>query len=97
MHKKCEILIFCTVFVVRAAFCQSSAAAGTAKHAAIRPVFTFSTLQKPLFPADGYVRTLGFFCRQEIKMDRRLPVSFRFRLGSTEQCDWLEGKRVPGR
>ncbi len=97
MHRKCEILIFCTVFVVRAAFCQPSAAAGTAKPAAIRPVFTLSTLQKPLFPADGYVRTLGFFCRQEIKLDRHMPVKLRFRLGSTEQCDWLEGKRVPWR
>lgn len=48
-------------------------------------------------PPDRYLHSLGFFCRQEIKMDRQMPVKFRFRLGSVEQCDLLEGKRAPVR
>lgn len=44
-------------------------------------------------PHNLYSSRLGFICRQEIKMDRITKVQFRFRLGSVEQCDWLEGKR----
>lgn len=47
----------------------------------------------PFLNPDFYSKQAGFFCRQEIKMDKFLKVSFRFRLGSVEQCDWLEGKR----
>jgi hypothetical protein len=34
----------------------------------------------------------GFFCRQEVKLDKKLPVPFRFRLGSMQYCNWLEQK-----
>ncbi|XZF15677.1 hypothetical protein ACTHGU_06035 [Chitinophagaceae bacterium MMS25-I14] len=34
----------------------------------------------------------GFFCRQEVKMDRKLPLPLRFRLGSLQYCNWLEQK-----
>ncbi len=48
---------------------------------------------KPFLPVDFYSKKLSFFCKQEIKMDKIIKVPFRFRLGSVEQCDWLEGKR----
>jgi hypothetical protein len=48
---------------------------------------------KPFLRADFYSQQLGFFCKQEIKMDKALKIPFRFRLGSVEQCNWLEGKR----
>jgi hypothetical protein len=54
---------------------------------------TDSVKQKPFLAADFYSKQLGFFCRQEIKMDKLTKIPFRFRLGSVEQCDWLEGKR----
>ena len=47
----------------------------------------------PFLPADFYSRQLGFFCKQEIKMDKVTKFPIRFRLGSVEQCNWLEGKR----
>lgn len=34
----------------------------------------------------------GFFCRQELKMDKHTAMPVRFRLGSMEQCNRLEGK-----
>lgn len=34
----------------------------------------------------------GFFCRQELKLDRRTPLPLRFRLGSLQYCNWLEQK-----
>lgn len=51
------------------------------------------TTYKPFLPADFYSKQLGFFCKQEIKMDKAIKIPFRFRLGSVEQCNWLEGKR----
>jgi hypothetical protein len=51
------------------------------------------TINKVILPVDFYSKQLGFFCKQEIKMDKVIKVPFRFRLGSVEQCDWLEGKR----
>lgn len=39
-----------------------------------------------------YAAGLGIVCKQEIKWDKKLPVNFRFRLGSVEQCNALEGK-----
>lgn len=41
---------------------------------------------------DLATRHLGFFCRQEIKMDKQTAVPLRMRLGSMQQTDWLEGK-----
>lgn len=35
---------------------------------------------------------LGFFCRQEIRADKKLPLPLRFRVGSIQQADWLESK-----
>lgn len=48
---------------------------------------------RPFIAPDYYSRHLGFFCKQEIKMDKAFKIPFRFRLGSMEQCNWLEGKR----
>lgn len=42
--------------------------------------------------ADYYSRNLGFFCKQEIKFEKVTKIPFRFRLGSVQQCDWLEGR-----
>jgi len=53
----------------------------------IRPGATFR-LQK-----DDYVKNLAFFCRQEWKLEKALKVPFRFRVGSLEQCNMLEGKK----
>jgi hypothetical protein len=49
------------------------------------------SFNEEIIPADFYTRNLGFFCRQELKMqDAHVPVSFR--LGSLEYCNWLEQK-----
>jgi hypothetical protein len=42
---------------------------------------------------DSYIKNLAFFCRQEWKLEKALKVPFRFRVGSLEQCNLLEGKK----
>jgi hypothetical protein len=45
----------------------------------------------PAIPADLYTQHLGFFCRQELKMQQvNVPVTFR--VGSMDQCNYLEQK-----
>ena len=39
-----------------------------------------------------YAANLGFFCKQEIKFEKITKVPLKFRLGSVQQCDWMEGK-----
>ncbi|MGB3547309.1 MAG: hypothetical protein WBA17_10060 [Saprospiraceae bacterium] len=48
-----------------------------------------SNFLAPRFDASS----LAFFCRIELKIDRAVGMPFRFRLGSVDYVDRLEGKR----
>ena len=50
---------------------------------------------QPVIAPNFYVTQLGFFCKQEIKFEKATKVPFRFRLGSVEDCDRMEGKHPP--
>jgi len=39
-----------------------------------------------------YTQNFGFFCKKELQVEKLTKIPFRFRLGSVQQCDWLEGK-----
>lgn len=47
----------------------------------------------PFLSANYYATQLGFFCKQELKFEKVVKIPFKFRLGSVEDCDKLEGKR----
>jgi len=46
-----------------------------------------------ILPPDHYVKGLGFFCKKELQLEKVTKIPFRFRLGSLEYTDQLEGKR----
>ena len=52
------------------------------------PVAAYNMLA---IPANHYTQHLGFFCRQELKM-QQVTVPVTFRLGSMDQCNYLEQK-----
>ncbi|MBL7742279.1 MAG: hypothetical protein JNN00_02285 [Chitinophagaceae bacterium] len=52
---------------------------------------TTFTLAKP-FPASFYIQNLGFFCKQELNIEKVTSVPFRFRIGSLDYVDYLEQK-----
>ena len=47
-------------------------------------------------PGNFYAEGLGYFCKKEIKFEKITRIPFKFRLGSVQQCDWLEGKAGTG-
>lgn len=46
--------------------------------------------------ANFYVKNLGFFCKQELKLEAITGIPFKLRLGSVNYCDWMEGKKNAG-
>ena len=45
-----------------------------------------------LIPANYATFSFGFFCKKEMMVDKWTVRPIRFRLGSLEYCNWLEGK-----
>jgi hypothetical protein len=44
-------------------------------------------------PANFYEQNTGYFCKNEWQLQKKTGVAFKFRLGSVEYCDRLEGKK----
>ena len=60
---------------------------GNAKDTALQKPASF-----PLVPANYYANHLPFFCSVELKLQKALKFPVKFRLGSVEACDRIEGK-----
>ncbi|MGN6438144.1 MAG: hypothetical protein ACTHMM_16510 [Agriterribacter sp.] len=48
-------------------------------------------LQQPLQP-NYHIATLGFMCKKEWQFEKATKIPLRFRLGSLQYCNMLEGK-----
>lgn len=102
MKKKGKFLIFCMIFVIANCIAQQNKLqCNTAKgfinssfYAA--PSFTIPALNKAVISPGFYVNNLGFFCKQELNFQSSTRIPFKFRLGSVQYCDWMEGKKNAG-
>lgn len=42
---------------------------------------------------DLYTKNLGFFCKKELQFEKTTKIPFKFRLGSINYVNYLEGKK----
>jgi hypothetical protein len=56
------------------------------------PFINFTPVSYSLISPSFYTQHFGFFCKKELQMGKITKVPFKFRLGSVQQCDWMEGK-----
>ena len=62
----------------------------------IKPVFLLSPVSCSVIGADYYTQGFGFFCKKELQIEKVTKIPFRFRLGSLQYNDYLEGKPNSG-
>lgn len=46
-----------------------------------------------ILPANYYTSKFGFMCKQELLLEKKTKIPFRFRLGSLAYTNMLEGKK----
>jgi hypothetical protein len=49
-------------------------------------------LPEKMIPSDLYYCQSGFFCKREWQLEKATHIPFRFRIGSLDDCNKLEGK-----
>jgi hypothetical protein len=61
-----------------------------------KPVFLLNPVSCTVVNADFYTRNFGFFCKKELQFEKATKIPLRFRLGSLQYNDYLEGKPNAG-
>ena len=62
----------------------------------IAPVILLNPVTSSTISADFYTQNFGFFCKRELQMEKVTKIPLRFRLGSLQYNDYLEGKPNTG-
>jgi hypothetical protein len=56
------------------------------------PIDSLKNLPLRVLASNYYSNNLPFFCRQELQIQKLVKVPVKFRIGSVEEVDKLEGK-----
>ena len=59
----------------------------------ILPIQKNSITPSQIISGGFYTEHLGFFCKKELQVEKSTRIPFRFRLGSLDYCNQLEGKK----
>ena len=62
----------------------------------VKPVFLINPVSCSVIAADYYTQGFGFFCKKELQFEKATKIPLRFRLGSLQYNDYLEGKPNTG-
>lgn len=63
------------------------------QHLTKRTLYNKELLVKNIVSPSFYADKLGFFCKEELKLEKKTKIPFRIRLGSLNYVNQLEGKR----
>ena len=86
------------IIAANGAFCQQSvllSAKATPKTTFFTPIYKanfYQPAKAQMVPVNFNCSQLGFFCKQELRFESVTKVPFKFRLGSIQYNDWMEGK-----
>lgn len=88
--------------IVKLVFCTSIIHAQNSADSSKEKIYTsFIAYSKNIFlkpplpnslPGNFYAKQLPFFCSKELQIQKSVGIPVKFRLGSVEYCDKLEGK-----
>ena len=78
------------------AFYQSAYKKFSPQKAVENPVLLLNPVSCSVVNADFYTRNFGFFCKKELQFEKATRIPLRFRLGTLQYNDYLEGKPNTG-
>jgi hypothetical protein len=58
-----------------------------------KPVKEVKKPEFSIIPQNYYSDRMGIICKKEWALERSTRIPFRIRLGSVQQCNYLEGKK----
>jgi hypothetical protein len=58
----------------------------------VKPVFLLSPVSCSVIAANYYTQNFGFFCKKELQFEKATKIPLRFRLGTLQYNNYLEGK-----
>ena len=96
--KKSTILFFCMIFVNYTLSAQQNQLQVNKAKDFIKSYFYSPAsningyVNKEVVSPNFYVKNLSFFCKQEIKFQAATNIPLKFRIGSVQYCDRMEGK-----
>ncbi|MEP7237964.1 MAG: hypothetical protein ABI685_08870 [Ferruginibacter sp.] len=62
----------------------------------IKPIISLNPVSCSVINADYYTQGFGFFCKKELQFEKATKIPLRFRLGSLQYNNYLEGKPNSG-
>ena len=84
------ICLFVNLFLIVAGPVSAQQLIPKSKNSATDSIKYFSPR---IIPANIYSKNLAFFCKAELQLEKQTKIPFRFRLGSMDYVDALEGKK----